>query len=60
MQNLDVQIKLLYLEHQSPAIDDILISVQNSTSFSKFRPEGGFYQPEPSLASLASLRGIHI
>ena len=48
------------LKHQSPTINDILISVQDNTSFSKFGLEGAFYQSQQSLAFLTSLRGIHI
>ena len=51
---------IICLKHQSPTIDDVLISAQDSTSFHTFGLEGGFYQPEPSIASLPSLRSIHI
>ena len=51
---------VICLKHQSPTINDILISVHDTTSFSKFGLEDGFHQSQQSLAFLASLRGIHI
>ena len=41
---------VIRLRHPSPTVDDILISVQGSTSFSKLGLKSGFYQLDTSLA----------
>ena len=42
---------VIRVKHPSPTINDILISAQGSTSFSKLCLKSGFHQLESSLAS---------